>query len=75
MNRECCGDFFPTLGKYRCLGDGTFVEMAALVEDCPNCERKISAHTHNRAMTRKLIVTEVFIDPIGWIEMEHKEAA
>jgi len=76
MKRECCGDFFPTLGKYRCPGRRGFVEMATLAETCPHCCRKISAHTHDQQpATRKLIVTEVFIEPIGWIEMEHEEAA
>ena len=73
MNRECKGDWFPTLGRYRCLGDGSWTEMPALLDVCPNCERKIEAIEHATAITRKLVVTEVFIDPVGWIEMEHEE--
>jgi hypothetical protein len=73
MNRDCKGDWFPTLGKYRCLGDGSWDEYKTLPVECSNCNRPIDAQIHKEATTRQLLVTEVFIEPIGWIEMEHEE--
>lgn len=73
MNRDCKGDWFPKLGKYRCLGDGSWLTTETLPTVCDNCGRSVDPLTHEAVLTREVLVTEVYIDPYGWIEMEHKE--
>ena len=45
MNNTCCGDWFPTLGLYRCLYDGSDVHCTELPPLCPSCNRPIEPDT------------------------------
>ena len=70
MNSLCCGDYFPSLRKYRCLMDGMFHPMETLAAKCAACERPIAAKIHETVQIRSLIAVEVYIHPVGWVEVE-----
>jgi hypothetical protein len=76
MNRQCNGDYYEVDGRqwYRCLWDGSVLEVTGAVETCPNCKRKIAAEAHGAVVQKQLLTTQVCLDGRWYVHsvIEHK---
>lgn len=73
MNSKCMGIFFEDLNEYRCLYDGFFIKMKTIPKECPNCKREIVHKTENNCRIKKVVVTYVLSDSLGWVEKGRTE--
>ena len=74
MNRDCRGDWFPSLHRYRYLASGAFVQVESLPAICPECLRDIDCRTFQEVRTRTVTVIHEELEmPSGvWVEFERK---
>ena len=74
MNRDCHGDYFPSLNKYLCFANGEFVDVPDHPYLCPACERVVVATVYHNATVREYKVREIHIDLGGgtWVEMDRE---
>jgi len=61
MNRECHGDWIPSMKMYRCLYDGKFVVTDKKPAVCSNCNRNALPSTVRRPKVRTLVMRQVRI--------------
>ncbi len=74
MNHSCHGDYWPTLGIYRCLADGTMLNCVPLPYECPNCGRKVEAVVVE-GDPRTRTITEIEGQNGSWYPMPSPEIA
>lgn len=58
-NRECHGDWVPSIGMYRCFLDSTMVPVGEKPTICPNCRRNALPVTRRRPRLRTLTLKQV----------------
>lgn len=72
MNHDCQGDWVPSIYRYRCLLDGSWIAVGECPKVCPNCKRKVDALVIENPQTRTVTTYEVLVPNIGWLELpEH----
>jgi hypothetical protein len=59
MNRTCNGDYIPSIGMYRCLYDGTMVEVLVKPSHCAHCRRAALPSTVRRPKLRTVVLKQV----------------
>jgi hypothetical protein len=67
MNRDCNGDYWPTLRLYRCLRDGSLIKANARPMECDNCKRRVSATVHPKTEMRT--IKQLKHPTFGWLDI------
>jgi len=69
VNMVCCGDWFPSLRRYRCLANGSVYAFGELPLKCPGCWRITQANIDSAPITRRVSFMQVNVAGFGWVAL------